>query len=184
MENSITRRIIWDRASKAGLAFGGISIAYMLINSIMPTTESVGTGMLISLIGVILWAVKFFGCIWLMKFFMKKLVQDHSEASNADTFRFGVATALLSALIFSAFYLLYTTVINPDIYVEALASVKEAYAGIMPSESMEVLDNINFATTGFFSQLIYCFLYGTVLSAILSRSIPSRDPFANNTNND
>ena len=87
-------------------------------------------------------------------------------------------------MIFSAFYLLYTTVINPDIYVEALASVKEAYAGIMPSESMEVLDNINFATTGFFSQLIYCFLYGTVLSAILSRSIPSRDPFANNTNND
>lgn len=184
MENSITRRIIWDRASKAGLAFGAISIAYMLINSIMPTTESVGIGVLISLIGVILWAAKFFGCIWLMKFFMKKLALDHPDASNADTFRFGVATALLSALIIAAFYLLYTTVINPDFYVEALDSVKEAYAGIMPAESIEQLDNINFASIGFFSQLIYCFLYGTVLSAILSRSIPSRDPFANNTNED
>jgi hypothetical protein len=30
----------------------------------------------------------------------------------------------------------------------------------------------------FFSNLIYCTAYGTVLSFILSRNIPSRDPFA------
>ena len=30
----------------------------------------------------------------------------------------------------------------------------------------------------FFSNLVYCFLYGTVLSAVLSRNIPPRDPFA------
>ena len=31
----------------------------------------------------------------------------------------------------------------------------------------------------FFSNLFYCFLYGVVLSLILSRRIPSNDPFAN-----
>ena len=32
----------------------------------------------------------------------------------------------------------------------------------------------------FFTTLIYCYLYGSVLSAILSRNIPSRNPFADN----
>jgi hypothetical protein len=32
----------------------------------------------------------------------------------------------------------------------------------------------------FVSTLIYCFLYGSVLSAFLSRNIPSRNPFADN----
>ena len=30
----------------------------------------------------------------------------------------------------------------------------------------------------FFSNLIYCFIFGTILSLILSRNIPSKDPFA------
>ena len=30
----------------------------------------------------------------------------------------------------------------------------------------------------FFATLIYCFIYGTILSAILSARIPSKDPFA------
>jgi hypothetical protein len=33
-------------------------------------------------------------------------------------------------------------------------------------------------TVSFFTNLIYCFLFGVVLSAILSRNIPSRNPFA------
>ena len=35
---------------------------------------------------------------------------------------------------------------------------------------------------GFFSQLIYCSLYGYVLSLILSRNIPSRNPFQQDGN--
>ena len=40
----------------------------------------------------------------------------------------------------------------------------------------ETLQNLPAIT--FVSNLIYCFLYGTILSAILSRSIPQPDPFA------
>ena len=32
-------------------------------------------------------------------------------------------------------------------------------------------------TFSFFVNLFYCWLFGTVLSAILSRNIPSRNPF-------
>ena len=35
----------------------------------------------------------------------------------------------------------------------------------------------NLPSFSFFVNLIYCWLFGTVLSAILSRNIPSRNPF-------
>lgn len=178
MEKSETRRITWDIASKAGLVLGGVSIAYLLVNMIMPTTKSIAVGALISLLGIVLWAAKFFGCIWLMKFFMKKLVAADPDTTNSDTFRLGMIIAVLSALIYAAFYLLYTSVISPDIFNESLALVQEQYATIMPAESLEAIENMNFPVMGFFSQLIYCSLFGIVLSAILSRSIPSNDPFA------
>lgn len=183
MEKSETRNLTWDIASKAGLALGGVSIAYLLVNMFMPTTQSIGVGALISLLGIALWAAKFFGCIWLMKFFMKKLVAADPETTNSDTFRLGMIIAVLSALIYAAFYLLYTSVISPDIYSESLALIQEQYAGMMPAESLEAIENINFPVMGFFTQLFYCSVFGIVLSAILSRNIPENDPFADYKSN-
>ena len=52
---------------------------------------------------------------------------------------------------------------------------------MLDSNSMSMLEKMeeDYPQISFFSTLIYCFLYGTVLSAILSRNIPERDPFAN-----
>ena len=50
----------------------------------------------------------------------------------------------------------------------------------MDSNTINALDKVEAIMPQmiFFSNLIYCFLYGTVLSAILSRNIPPRNPFA------
>ena len=52
---------------------------------------------------------------------------------------------------------------------------------MMDSNSMALMDSYmqRLPQITFFSNLIYCFVFGTVLSYILSRNIPSRDPFAN-----
>lgn len=178
MENSVTRKDIWDIAAKAGLVLGLVSVAYLAVSQIMtPKTASVGVSMLFYVLGLVLWGIKFGACIYLMKFFMKKLVVLHPEASNTDTLRLGICIAALSALIYSGFYLAFTTIIVPDTYDQALSILQESYSSMLTSESMEQLENMNFASLGFFSQLIYCFIYGTVLSLILSRNIPSRNPF-------
>ena len=59
-------------------------------------------------------------------------------------------------------------------------TVMQAYAQFMDSNSLSQMDKMlaKMPQITFFSNLIYCFIYGTVLSAILSRNIPSRDPFA------
>ena len=183
MENRIPRKYLWDSAGKAGLVLGLVSSAYVLITHFITGLES-STGMAFFgvLLSFLLWGAKFAGCILLMKFFMKKYAQAHPGCDNSDTFRFGMVTALLSALIFAAFDMAFLTWIAPDTFEQALAAYREGfesgYRAIMTEESIEAMENMNFGMISFFSNLIYCFLFGTVLARILSRNIPSSNPFA------
>ena len=179
MEKTFSRKDLWDGAGKAGLVLGLVSIAYMMVNWLFGKAgESTGRAILFSLLILPLWIAKFVGCIELMKLFMRKFAAAHPGADNRDTFRFGMVVALLSALVFSAFQLAFTTWIAPDAFAEAQEAVIASYGSMMPAESIEMMENMNFGVVTFFTNLIYCFLFGTVLSAILSRNIPSRNPFA------
>ena len=181
MENIITGKDIWDSAAKAGLVLGAVSCAYMGISQLLSAgmTGSTGAALLASLVGILLWVAKFVGCIYLMKFFMKRFASAHPGLTNNDTFKFGMATALLSALIYSGFYLAYVTIIAPDTFSNALETVMESYGSMMGEDAIEAAQNMNMASISFFTNLIYCFLFGTVLSSIFSRNIPSRNPFEN-----
>ena len=181
MERPFSRKDLWDAAGKAGLVLGLVSSAYVLVSALL-TKLAGGTGMafLTTILAFALWAAKFAGCILLMKFFMKRFADAHPGVDNSDTFKFGMVTALLSALIFAAFDMAYMTWIAPDTMSQALEMIQESsYGSMLPAESLEAMENINFGTVTFFTNLVYCFLFGTVLSAILSRNIPSRNPFAN-----
>ena len=59
-------------------------------------------------------------------------------------------------------------------------AVMQELAPMMDSNTQGVVEKYleNLPQITFFSNLIYCFLYGMVLSFILSRNIPKNDPFA------
>ena len=174
------KNIIWESAAKAGLVLGGVSIVYLLCTMFSgKLVEHAGTGLsvIISLVKFLLWIAKFAGCILLMRLFMQRFSQADPSADNARVFRFGALTALLSALIYSAFYLAYVSFIAPDTFDKALEMVQDN-----PMLSAYPMDGIEemiprMPTISFFANLIYCWLFGTILSAILSRNIPSRNPF-------
>jgi hypothetical protein len=181
MEKRISRKDLWDGAGKAGLVLGLVSSAYVLISMLLSKLNgSTGMALLSTVLAFLLWALKFGGCIYLMKLFMTRFAAAHPGCDNSDTFRFGMATAFLSALIFSAFDMAYLTWIAPDTMSQAIETATEAYGSMLPAESLEAMQEMNFGQISFFTNLIYCFLFGTVLSAILSRNIPSRNPFADN----
>lgn len=185
MEKRISRKDLWDSAGKAGLVLGLVSSLYVVITYLLTKLSgSTGTALLVTVLNFLLWAAKFGGCIYLMKLFMTKYAASHPGLDNSDTFRFGMVTAFLSALIFSAFDLAYVTWIAPDTYAQAIEAAAEAYGNFLPAESLEAMQDINMGQVSFFTNLIYCFLFGTVLSAILSRNIPSRNPFAGFRQND
>ena len=174
------RKTIWNDALRTGLALGGVSIAYTLLNILLSKLQGgTAVSVLVNVSGVILWVVKFWLCIHLFKLFMQKFASSHDGVTNADTFRYGIAMAVLSALVYSAFYLAWVSLIQPEMLTDAIDVAREAYSGVLPADQLEALDELAPRLPGmtFIANLLYCTLFGTVLSAIFSRNIPSRNPF-------
>lgn len=179
MEQNILRKNMWNSAGKAAIVFGLISSAYLFITQYLSLLQM--PAFVNMLIGFVLWAAKFGGCIWLMMFFMRKFSAKNSEADNSSVFRFGMIIALLSALIYSAASFANAAFISADLYAEQIETVMQSYSKFMDANTMAAMEKVFgiMPQITFFSNLIYCFLFGTALSAILSRNIPSKDPFAN-----
>ena len=167
---------MWNTAAKAGLVLGLIPTAYMFITMWIAGNP----GFLGTVLSMILWIAKFVGCIWVMRFFMKQYAAAHPEIGNKDTFNFGMATALLSALVYSAAAFANAAFISGDAIAEQINLSLQQMSSMMDSNSMAMMDSFiqKLPQITFFSNLIYCTAFGTVLSFILSRNIPSRDPFA------
>ena len=183
----LDKKVIWDMASEAGLALGVTTCVIFLLQSVTSfESASVALNLTGSVLGLLLWAAKFFGCIWLMKFFMKKLCLENPGADNIDTRRMGIAAAALSAIICAAFQLAYANFINPELYSEAMDTAISSYSNMLTSDEVSKLEELkgSLGNISFFTNLIYCFVYGWILSLILSKNIPSQNPFErDNTDN-
>ena len=167
---------MWNTAAKAGLALGSISIAYMFITQWIAGTP----GFISTVISMALWAVKFVACIWMMKHFMKEHIIAYPKAESKDTFNLGSAMAFLSALVYSTAAFANIAYISGDSITEQINLSMQQMSSMMDSNSLAMMETFmqKLPQISFFSNLIYCTAYGTVLSFILSRNIPSRDPFA------
>lgn len=171
----------WNMAGTAGLVLGGVCIAYGLLTLLTGKIANASTGLafLLSLLNFALWAAKFVGCILLMKFFMKRYAASESGITNKDTFSFGVIVALLSALICSAFQYANLVFINPESINAIFDTILQQYSSSFDSNTLNQFDSIKdkMPELTFTMNFIYCFLFGVILSAILSANIPSRNPF-------
>ncbi len=166
-----------EQAGKAGLVLGGVSIAYMLLTMLTGKAAENGPAILLGLVNILLWVAKFLGCIYLMRFFILRFAANAPEADNSRAFRFGTLTALLSALIYSAFYLAYVSFIAPDTFEEALSALTDN--PMLDSNTLTAVEDMipRMPTISFFVNLIWCWLFGTILAAIFSRNISSKNPF-------
>lgn len=182
MEAGTLKKVMWNDGAKAGLGIGFIAIAYMLLTTMVGKLNAGGStavAMLVSGIDVLLWAGKFVGCIVLLKFLMKRFAAANEGVSNKDTFRFGVVSVLFSSLLYAGFYLAFVLFIAPDLLTESFDMVIQSYSSMMDANARESLAQMqaSLPEMTFFTNLVYSFIYGVILSAILSRNIPSRNPF-------
>ena len=180
-ENTPGRKNLWNEAARSGLVLGLISIVYMVCTALMAKIEASGAGAaLINVAGVILWIAKLYFCIKLMRVFMLKFADGNDGITNSDSFRFGTATALLSALLYSGFSLAWMMFIQPDALSESMDAAMQMYENILPQDQIDSIMEMapRLPTITFFINLVWCWLFGTILAAIFSRNIPSRNPFA------
>lgn len=166
-----------NESGKAGLVLAGVAIAYMLITNLI--SGVLKGGFLSNALSLILWAGKLVLCIWLMYRFLQAFALKNDKNRNR-TFNFGMSVALCSAVVYGGFYLLYVTVISPDTFSKALDTIAQMYSGVMTSDQIDHIMNMesSLPTIGFFLNLIWCWLFGTIVSAIVSSSICNKsNPF-------
>jgi len=175
------KKSMWNEAGLAGLVLGGVSVAYLGITALTgkASMDNVGLSFLMGGLNILLWIAKFCACIFLMKHFLKKRSANDPDADNNAIFKFGAVVALLSALVYSACYLAYFEFIAPDMFDQAISMFKDS--PMMDSNSLEAIESMmpKMPAYMFFINFFYCWGFGTVLSAILSRNIPSTNPFSN-----
>ena len=111
---------------------------------------------------------------------MKQFAAENSEVTNSGTFRLGMIMALLSALVYSAFAFANVAFISPELFESQMDLVMQQMAPMMDSNTQSMMETYmeNLPQITFISNLMYCFIYGMILSFIISRNIPSKDPFA------
>ena len=168
MKPTLDNKGIWNEAAVSGMMFGAVSIACLMGKEAAAMS---GNAFLTQLGAIVLWAVEFFGCILLMKKRMMLLKDKYFEVKIEESYKFGRRAALLSGLLVAsanALIILKMPAETMDTMVGTLASQLQLSSSEIDSVG-GVLDKLPLWT--FIFQWIYCFLYGTVLSAIMSRYV-------------
>ena len=117
----------------------------------------------------------------IMKYCMNRFTIENPTATNSDTFKLGTLIAMFSAIVFSVITVADHLYIFPEYYQSLYAAMIQEYSKFMSAARIDEMKAMlaDAPKTAFIGTFIYCFLFGTVLSLILSRNIPSKDPFHN-----
>lgn len=175
----ISTKDLWNEAAKPGLILGGVSIAYMFATMLTGklALSSTGLAFVMALVNVLLWIAKFVGCIYLLKLFLQTFKDNHEGVHRTYARRFGWIIALLSALVYSAGVLLDYIYIQPEAVSDAFDTMMASYSSFMTASDMELIDNMrsSMPVITFFTNLIYCTLFGTILTNILVNKVYPKD---------
>ena len=196
MKGKVDNTILWNEAAKAGALFGALSVSCLVLKELAEINRdtfylhyNTPRALLKEIENEFIednlaffspymheghemsHLEELFGCILLMKKVQLDLRDKYQGVRMADCFRMGRRAALLSGLLLAsaqALIILYMPQETLDTLVGELSSAMS----MSPSQQEQVdgmLDKLPVMT--FLFQWLYCYLYGTVLSSIMSRYI-------------
>ena len=166
MMKKLDNNALWNEAAKAGAYLGGVSVGCLVLRELAVAS---GIAFLVTAASILLWVVEFFVCILVMKDVMLSLRSHYEDVKMVDTYRLGRRAAFLSGLLVASAQAIFIMKM-PEAQMNELIDQMAASLGTSAREQIEgMMDNLPIIT--FFSQWIYCYLYGTVLSSIMSRYI-------------
>jgi len=168
MSKKLDNTVLWNEAAKAGALLGAVSVGCLVLKELAGMS---GSAFLVQAAAIILWAVEFFGCILLMKKVQLDLRDHYENVKMEDTYRLGRRAAVLSGLLLASAHAL-VMLYMPQETMDEMVSELTGAMGMTASQKEQVdgmLGQLPIFT--FLFQWAYCFLYGTVLSSIMSRYI-------------
>ena len=167
MNRKLDDKTLWNEAAKAGAYFGAVSVGCLCLKELSLLSN---VNLLITAASVILWVVEFFGCILLMKEVMLSLRNRYENAKITDTFKLGRRAALMSGLLLASAQAIFIMKMPEARMNEVIDTLMAGLPGVVNRDQVEgALDSLPLVT--FFSQWLYCYLYGTVLASVMSRYV-------------
>lgn len=171
---------LFNEAGVPGLILGAISILYFAVNELLSSAVANGSGIIaFNILSFVLWGAKLFACIYVMYLILKKFATANG-GNKSLTMKFGMLTALCSSLLYSAACLAFVLFISPESISTALESTAQMYAGLFTSDQIDSIMDMQSSIPAlmFFVNLVYCWLWGLVLSAIFSSKLCKKEnPF-------
>ncbi len=168
VKKKLDNNALWNEAAITGLFFAAVSIACLMGKQWAAGTQK---AFLIQAVSVVLWIAEFAGCIVLMRKRMIRLRDNYSGVTIQDSYKFGRRAALLSGLLVAsahALLLMQMPADSMDTMIGQLSQQLQLSASDIESMGAMV-DKLPLWT--FIFEWVYCFLYGTVLSSIMSRYV-------------
>ena len=160
---TIDNTIIRNEAAVAALAFGAVSGGCCFLEPVIAGSNLIWLSTVISL-------VKLVGLIWLMRFMMLRLRNKYEGVRRRELLRYGVWISLFSALITGICSYLCVEYVFSQFYTENFNLMWESLAPMMDSNSNAMMSTLesNYALISLVSVSLWCFIYGWILSGILS----------------
>lgn len=176
MNKEYTPSAGWNKAAVTGLIMGLATIA---LSQLQGLATSIG-GIAGSLLSSAIWVARIIACIYLFKGILTRFAGGFTGITKVNLVGYGLKVALFSALIVSGFAVVEMLFIKPDTYAEAISQMREAYSSVMDSNSMAAMEKMfpKFPAIMFTTSMVYCFIWGWVLTAIFSGRIMPDDPFS------
>lgn len=176
MKKEFSSSVSWNSAALAGLAMGAATIALDYLPMLPALT---GCGEIASdLLGGALKIVKIIVCIYLLKALMLRFFRT-VQTDYARLQRYGLKVALFSSILVAGFSVLQILVINPDMLSQTVQAVQNTYQHIMDSNTAAAMERMisKLPVITFFSSVVYCYLWGWILSTTFARRLFPANPF-------
>lgn len=175
MKKEFTSGESWNSAAIAGLILAVATIAAELVSSLCGKIGGFAGGFL----GFIAWAGKLVLCAVLFRYLMLKFKSSYDGVEYPHLQRYGLKLALFSSIIVAAYSTVNLLFINPTSFEEIMDVMRTSYSSMLDSNSEAALEKMMPKMPYYMAigTLIYCFLWGWILSTVFARSLRSDNPF-------
>lgn len=167
MKKEFSSSLSWNNAALAGLVMGVATIAADYLTTL---PALLGGGAVGAILSYILKIAKIVACVCLFRILMVRF-HDTVQTDYSRLQRYGLKIALFSSILVAGFSLAQILVLNPDSFNQIMAEVLSSYQSMMDSNTMAAMEKMmaKLPAITFFSSLVYCYIWGWVLSTTFAR---------------
>lgn len=183
MKKEFSSSVSWNSAAAAGLVMALATIAAEYLTSLPTLLGANGFGG--AALVYILKIVKIVACVYVFRLLMLRF-HNSVQTDYTRLQHYGLKLALFSSIIVSGFSLVQILVINPDTMTQMIQEVENTYQNLMDSNTMAAMEKMmsKIPVITFFSSLVYCYLWGWILSTAFAKRLFPIDPFGDRTQNE